>query len=110
MASTGGSSSTRQTRVSAAAAAAIKAEKTVVKASSASVENTVSSTQGAGKSSSRREVLIRQPSYCKILDDLKGAEAKVANMKQEASEGAGGVEVGTESESESGEALSQQQE
>ena len=108
MASTGGSSSTRQTRVSAAAAAAIKAEKTVVKAS-ASVENTVSSTQGAGKSSSRREVLIRQPSYCKILDDLKGAEAKVANMKQEASEGAGAVEVGTESESESGEALSQQQ-
>jgi len=25
----------------------------------------------------RREVLIRQPSYCKILDDLQGTEAKV---------------------------------
>ena len=25
----------------------------------------------------RREVLIRQPSYCKILDDLQGTEEKV---------------------------------
>ena len=32
---------------------------------------------------SRREALIRQPSYCKILDDLKDAEERVANMKSE---------------------------
>lgn len=119
MASTGGGNSTRQTR---GVSAAVKSEKTVVKlpaasgsTTGASVENAVSSTQQqiGNKSSARREVLIRQPSYCKILDDLKGAEAKVANMKQESSEGA--IEVSaaaeaaaTESE-ESGEALSQQQ-
>ena len=32
---------------------------------------------------SRREALIRQPSYCKILDDLKDTEEKIANMKSE---------------------------
>ena len=34
-------------------------------------------------SKQRREVLIRQPSYCKILDDLQGTEEKV--LKQAAS-------------------------
>jgi len=107
MASTGGSNSTRQTRVSASA---LKAEKTVVKlplSAAGAVENAVSSTQPQGGKSSRREVLIRQPSYCKILDDLKGAEAKVANMKQESSEGA--IEVAASESEESGEGLSQQQ-
>ena len=28
-------------------------------------------------SKQRREVLIRQPSYCKILDDLQGTEERV---------------------------------
>jgi hypothetical protein len=31
----------------------------------------------------RREALIRQPSYCKILDDLKDTEERIANMKSE---------------------------
>ena len=34
-------------------------------------------------SKQRREVLIRQPSYCKILDDLQGTEERV--LKQAAS-------------------------
>ena len=29
----------------------------------------------------RREVLIRQPSYCKILDDLQGTEERVLKLK-----------------------------
>ena len=45
-----------------------------------------SNTGGSATKVTRREVLIRQPSYCKILDDLKGTEAKVASMKQEAAE------------------------
>ena len=28
----------------------------------------------------RREVLIRQPSYCKILDDLQGTEERVLKL------------------------------
>ena len=31
----------------------------------------------------RREVLIRQPSYCKILDDLQGTEERVLKLKKE---------------------------
>ena len=30
----------------------------------------------------RREVLIRQPSYCKILDDLQGTEEKVLKQQK----------------------------
>lgn len=48
----------------------------------ASAESTTTSTI----SNKRREVLIRQPSYCKILDDLQGTEAKVAKMKSEPGE------------------------
>ena len=31
----------------------------------------------------RREVLIRQPSYCKILDDLQGTEERVLKLEKE---------------------------
>lgn len=74
-------------------------------------DNAVStSSQAQSKPTTRREVLIRQPSYCKILDDLKGTEAKVANMKQEATVEATSVEVATAEESEeSSEQLAQQQ-
>lgn len=41
----------------------------------------VSDTEGI--KSIRREALIRQPSYCKILDDLQGTEERVANLKTE---------------------------
>lgn len=34
----------------------------------------------------RREVLIRQPSYCKILDDLKGTEASMTTSNKTSSE------------------------
>jgi len=77
--------------------------------SSAPVDNSVSSTQsgtGGGKQTTRREVLIRQPSYCKILDDLKGTEAKMAHLKQEEDST---VEAATESSDEVGDTLSQQQ-
>ena len=94
MASTGGSS-TRQTRVTTSGS---KSEPKIVKltpvatsissGSATTSESSVSSTQGEAKTTVRREVLIRQPSYCKILDDLKGTEANVANLKQEAVESA----------------------
>lgn len=83
MASTAGN--TRQSR----SASSLKSDTKLVKlpivtsAASASIDNSVSSSNSGGKTTARREVLIRQPSYCKILDDLKGTEAKVANMKQE---------------------------
>ena len=97
MASTGGSS--RQART---ATVGFKTEAKLVKLPVTTVSTTgvsqagdssVSSTQatagGLIKSTTvRREVnqvLIRQPSYCKILDDLKGAEARVGhgvNLKQ----------------------------
>lgn len=93
MASTAGSNS-RPSRASA-----VKSEPKIVKLAESAVDSSVSSTQ-QGKPSQRREVLIRQPSYCKILDDLKGTEAKVANMKQETVEST--IEV-TESD-ESGDA------
>jgi len=76
---------------------------------SSAADSSVSSTQAGTKSSVvRREVLIRQPSYCKILDDLKGAEAKVGSLKQEA----GAVEansIDVADSDESGDALTQQQ-
>ena len=93
MASTGGSS--RQART---ATVGFKTEAKLVKLPVTTVSTTgvsqagdssVSSTQataGGGliKSTTVRN-LIRQPSYCKILDDLKGAEARVGhgvNLKQ----------------------------
>ena len=94
MASTGGSS--RQART---ATGGFKTEAKLVKLPVTTVSTTgvsqagdssVSSTQataGGGliKSTTVRRDLIRQPSYCKILDDLKGAEARVGhgvNLKQ----------------------------
>ena len=58
----------------------------------------------------RRDVLIRQPSYCKILDDLKGAEARVGhgvNLKQESGVDSGSLDVADSDES--GDALTGQQ-
>ena len=45
--------------------------------------------------SARREILVRQPSYCKILDDLKGAEKTMAKAEP------GTAEVSTSGEAES---------
>ena len=75
MASTG----TRSARL--AASSSTSKETKVVKLPAA--DTSVSSSSANSKSSTRREVLVRQPSYCKILDDLKGTEAKVANLKEE---------------------------
>ena len=72
-------------------------------------------TTSSSKPVTRREVLIRQPSYCKILDDLKGTEAKVATFKQETTAAvettATSMDVSTAAESseESNETLTQQQ-
>lgn len=44
-----------------------------------SVKNQVNEAE----SRTRRDVLIRQPSYCKILDDLKGTEAVMAKGQQQ---------------------------
>ena len=94
MASTGGSS--RQARTATVGfkteAKLVKLPVTTVSTStgvSQAGDSSVSSTQataGGGliKSTTVRN-LIRQPSYCKILDDLKGAEARVGhgvNLKQ----------------------------
>jgi len=125
MASTGGSS--RQART---ATVGFKTEAKLVKLPVTTVSTTgvsqagdssVSSTQatagGLIKSTAvRREVLtrpdlIRQPSYCKILDDLKGAEARVGhgvNLKQESGVDSGSLDV-ADSEDESGDALTGQQ-
>ena len=121
MASTGGSS--RQART---ATVGFKTEAKLVKLPVTTVSTTgvsqagdssVSSTQAitAGgnliKSTAvRREVLIRQPSYCKILDDLKGAEARVGhgvNLKQESGVDSGSLDVADSDES--GDALTGQQ-
>jgi hypothetical protein len=123
MASTGGSS--RQART---ATVGFKTEAKLVKLPVTTVSTTgvsqagdssvVSSTQattaGGGliKSTAvRREVLIRQPSYCKILDDLKGAEARVGhhgvNLKQESGVDSGSLDVADSDES--GDALTGQQ-
>ena len=75
MASTGG---TRSARL---AASSSTKETKVVKLPAA--DTSVSSSSANSKPTTRREVLVRQPSYCKILDDLKGTEAKVANLKEE---------------------------
>ena len=74
MASTG----TRSARL---AASSSTKETKVVKLPAA--DTSVSSSSPNSKPTTRREVLVRQPSYCKILDDLKGTEAKVANLKEE---------------------------
>ena len=120
MASTGGSS--RQART---ATVGFKTEAKLVKLPVTTVSTTgvshagdssVSSTQGTAggliKSTTvRREVLIRQPSYCKILDDLKGAEARVGhpgvNLKQESGVDSGSLDVADSDES--GDALTGQQ-
>jgi len=121
MASTGGSS--RQART---ATVGFKTEAKLVKlpvttvsttgVSSHAGDSSVSSTQatagGLIKSTTvRREVLIRQPSYCKILDDLKGAEARVGhhgvNLKQESGVDSGSLDVADSDES--GDALTGQQ-
>jgi len=119
MASTGGSS--RQART---ATVGFKTEAKLVKLPVTTVSTTgvshagdssVSSTQatagGLIKSTTvRREVLIRQPSYCKILDDLKGAEARVGhgvNLKQESGVDSGSLDVADSDES--GDALTGQQ-
>lgn len=120
MASTGGSS--RQART---ATVGFKTEAKLVKLPVTTVSTTgvsqagdssVSSTQattagGLIKSTAvRREVLIRQPSYCKILDDLKGAEARVGhgvNLKQESGVDSGSLDVADSDES--GDALTGQQ-
>jgi len=103
MASTGGSS--RQARATTGSKPEAKLVKLPV--STAAGDSSVSSTQAGTKSSVRREVLIRQPSYCKILDDLKGAEAKVGNLKQEAGVEASSIDVADSDES--GDTLTQQQ-
>ena len=120
MASTGGSS--RQART---ATVGFKTEAKLVKLPVTTVSTTgvsqagdssVSSTQatagGLIKSTAVRRVdLIRQPSYCKILDDLKGAEARVGhgvNLKQESGVDSGSLDV-ADSEDESGDALTGQQ-
>jgi len=122
MASTGGSS--RQART---ATVGFKTEAKLVKlpvttvsttgvsqAGDSSVSSTQATTAGGGliKSTAvRREVLIRQPSYCKILDDLKGAEARVGhhgvNLKQESGVDSGSLDVADSDES--GDALTGQQ-
>jgi len=119
MASTGGSS--RQART---ATVGFKTEAKLVKLPVTTVSTTgvshagdssVSSTQatagGLIKSTTvRREVLIRQPSYCKILDDLKGAEARVGhgvNLKQESGVDSGSLDVADSDES--GDAMTGQQ-
>jgi len=107
MASTGGSS--RQARVTTGSRPEAKLVKlpmtTVSMGASSAGDSSVSSTQAGIKSSVRREVLIRQPSYCKILDDLKGAE--VGHLKQEAGVEASSIDVADSDES--GDALTQQQ-
>lgn len=121
MASTGGSS--RQART---ATVGFKTEAKLVKlpvttvststgvsqAGDSSVSSTQATTGGLIKSTAvRREVLIRQPSYCKILDDLKGAEARVGhgtvNLKQESGVDSGSLDVADSDES--GDALTGQQ-
>jgi len=106
MASTGGSS--RQARATTGSKPEAKLVKLPVSTGASSAgDSSVSSTQAGTKSSVRREVLIRQPSYCKILDDLKGAEAKVGNLKQEAGVEASSIDVADSDES--GDTLTQQQ-
>ena len=121
MASTGGSS--RQARTATvgfktAEAKLVKLPVTTVSTTGVSQagDSSVSSTQatagGLIKSTAVRRVdLIRQPSYCKILDDLKGAEARVGhgvNLKQESGVDSGSLDV-ADSEDESGDALTGQQ-
>lgn len=79
MASTAESSSSANTR-SRVVSSSRDANKSSVRVTNSSE---VTSTEDSTTSVKRREVLVRQPSYCKILDDLQGTEAKVARMKQE---------------------------
>ena len=76
MASTG-------TRSRSVVASSTKTETKVIKLPAATVGDSSVTSSNSKPNNTRREVLVRQPSYCKILDDLKGTEAKVANLKEE---------------------------
>jgi len=52
-------------------------EPRVVREENQEAAATVSSRSTGAPSTERREVLIRQPSYCKILNDLRGTEEKM---------------------------------
>ena len=66
------------------ASSSSKTETKVVKLPTVAVgDSSVTSTAQTNSKQPRRDVLVRQPSYCKILDDIKGTEAKVANLKEE---------------------------
>merc|ERR1711981_925305 len=81
-----------------------KTETKVVKLPTVAVgDSSVTSTAQTNSKQPRRDVLVRQPSYCKILDDIKGTEAKVANLKEET------IEVTTSVNSDSGNSMAQQQ-
>jgi hypothetical protein len=96
----------RPTRVTSTSKTQARTLRTVVSGG----DSIVTSSNQGGKPSTRRDVLIRQPSYCKILDDLKGTEAKFVGMKQENVDSHQAIEVSTSAETdESGEALGQQQ-
>jgi len=97
MASTG-------TRSRSVVASSTKTETKVIKLPAATVGDSSVTSSNSKPNNTRREVLVRQPSYCKILDDLKGTEAKVANLKEET------IEVSTSVDSDSGDSsLAQQQ-
>ena len=64
-------------------ASSSKSETKVVKLPTVAVGDSSVTSTAQTNSKPRREVLVRQPSYCKILDDIKGTEAKVANLKEE---------------------------
>merc|ERR1712223_2052463 len=86
------------------ASSSSKTETKVVKLPTVAVgDSSVTSTAQTNSKQPRRDVLVRQPSYCKILDDIKGTEAKVANLKEET------IEVTTSVDSDSGDSMAQQQ-
>ena len=64
-------------------ASSSKTETRVVKLPTVAVGDSSVTSTAQTNSKPRRDVLVRQPSYCKILDDIKGTEAKVANFKEE---------------------------
>jgi len=84
-------------------ASSSKTETRVVKLPTVAVGDSSVTSTAQTNSKPRRDVLVRQPSYCKILDDIKGTEAKVANFKEET------IEVTTSVDSDSGDSMAQQQ-
>jgi len=84
-------------------ASSSRSETKVVKLPTVAVGDSSVTSTAQTNSKPRREVLVRQPSYCKILDDIKGTEAKVANLKEET------IEVTTSVDSDSGDSMAQQQ-